>query len=279
MDNALNIKHSYELTKSVVSASNLWFVLILLAGIFLTYLVAMAIETLVQYIEDRNPRAVWVLDTATQPFLMFILSVSYGIGFTFLVLPGTWKMSIDASPTIILLINFFWLAFNFLQILITSVARRWSDKLKRAILAVIVVIFAIITIVLFYQSYVAILVSALFALFFVFIIEKIISSRKPKIVEKVVIPKKMVISHIYLSTSEPHDRVSGAIDLIKEAIVEIPGADKDPQVTLSSFLPNAFDLMVKYFILKPEKFEELKNTVNLNIIKKLNEKGIKISTA
>jgi hypothetical protein len=35
--------------------------------------------------------------------------------------------------------------------------------------------------------------------------------------------------------------------------------------------------MVKYFIEQPENFDGKKNDVNINIIKKLNENGIKIS--
>jgi hypothetical protein len=277
MGNASDLGNSLNQAKTLLSSNNLLFILILLAGVFLTYLAALAIDTLGNLLEEKRPRAIWLLDAATQPFLMFILNFAVGVGYGFVNIPATWRTVADPLPTIILFINLLWFVYNFLQSFIFNVLRRMADRMKKIILFTVILAMVVLVIVLFYQSYVALIASALLALLFVLIIQKVVAMRKPKLVDKVVIPKKMVISHVYISTTETHDKVSGAIELIKQAMAEIPDIGKDPQATLSGFVPGAFDVMVKYFIERPDKFDAKKNDVNLNIIKKLNENGIKIS--
>jgi hypothetical protein len=277
MGTASNLGKTFDQAKGLVSADNLFFILILCAGVFLAYLATLGIDALATLLEDKKPRAIWVLDAATQPFLMFILNVAVGIGLGFARLPPSWRAVTEPLPTIILFINLLWFIYNFLQTFVLNVLRRMADRWKKTILTAAILAMVILVIVVFYQTYAALITSALLSLLFVLIIQKIVAMRKPKLVGKVVIPKKMVISHVYISTSETHDKVSGAIDLIKRAIGEIPDIGKDPQVSLSGFVPGAFDVMVKYFIEQPENFDGKKNDVNINIIKKLNENGIKIS--
>jgi hypothetical protein len=272
-----DIGQTFNQAKGFVSSDNLIFILILCAGVFVTYLAALAIDALASVLEEKRPRAIWLLDAATHPFLMFILNIAIGVGLGFAYLPPNWRAVVDPLPTIILFINLLWFGYNFLQFFVINVLRRLADRMKKAILIMAILIMVLLLIVLFYQSYTALITSALLSLLFALIIQKIVAMRKPKLVDKVVIPKKMVISHVYISTAETHDKVSSAIELIKQAMVEVPDIGKDPQAMLSGFVPGAFDVMVKYFIERPENFDAKKNDVNLNIIKKLNENGIKIS--
>jgi hypothetical protein len=277
MGTAADIGQAFSQTKGLVTANNLIFILVLCAGVFLTYLAALAIDALGSVLEEKRPRAIWLLDAATHPFLMFILNIAIGVGLGFAYLPAAWRQVVDPLPTIILFINLLWFGYNLLQSFVINILRNIADRIKKAILIVAILAMVLLLIVLFYQSYAALITSALLSLLFALIIQKIVAMRKPKLVGKVVIPKKMVISHIYISTGETHDKVSSAIDLIKQAMAEVPDIGKDPQASLSGFVPGAFDVLVKYFIEKPENFDAKKNDVNLNIVKKLNENGIKIS--
>ncbi len=277
MGNNTDLQTVWHRSRAVVSSNNLLFLLILLAGIFMTYMAALAIDIFSRYLEDKKYRAGWIFDIALQPFLMFILNISYGIAFTFLALPPAWKNAIDNSPAIVLFINLMWLIYNVFQSLIFNWAARLPNRIKRLLQFFIVLILASVLVILFYQSITAVMTSAGITLLFVLIIDRIVIMRKPKVVEKPFIPKKMVISHIFISGVETHDRIAGAIELIKAAIVEVPNTGKDPAVTLSGFVPGAFDLMIKYFIDKADMYDQVRNEVNLNIIRHLNERGIKIN--
>ncbi len=277
MGNNTDLQTVLHRSKAVVSSNNLLFLLILLAGIFMTYMAALAIDIFSRYLEDKKYRAGWIFDIALQPFLMFILNLSYGIAFTFLALPLAWKNAIDNSPAIVLFINLMWLIYNVFQSLIFNWAARLPNRIKRLLQFFIVLILASVLVILFYQSITAVMTSAGITLLFVLIIDRIVIMRKPKVVEKPFIPKKMVISHIFISGIETHDRIAGAIELIKAAIIEVPNTGKDPAVTLSGFVPGAFDLMIKYFIDKADMYDQVRNEVNLNIIRHLNERGIKIN--
>jgi hypothetical protein len=277
MGTSSNLGKTFSQAKGLLSSNNLVFILILCAGVFMTYLAAMAIDALGSMLENRRPRAIWLMDAATQPFLMFIMNVAIAVGLGFAVLPLSWRPVVEPLPAIMLFINLLWFGYNLWQSFVLNVLRRMADRAKKTILIATILAMILLLIVIFYQAYIALVTSALISLFLVLVIQKIVTLRKPKLVEKVVIPKKMVISHVYISTSETHDKVSGAIALIRQAIAEIPDIGKDPQATLSGFVPGAFDVVVKYFIERPENFDGKKNDVNLNIIKKLNENGIKIS--
>lgn len=277
MGNNTDLQTVLHRSKAVVSSNNLLFLLILLAGIFLTYMAALAIDIFSRYLEDKKYRAGWIFDIALQPFLMFILNISYGIAFTFLALPPAWKNAIDNTPAIVLFINLMWLIYCVFQSLIFNWAARLPNRIKRLLQFFIVLVLAAVVVIIFYQSITAVMTSAGISLLFLLIIDRIVIMRKPKVVEKPFIPKKMVVSHIFISGVETHDRIAGAIELIKAAIVEVPNTGKDPVVTLSGFVPGAFDLMIKYFIEKAERFDQVRNEVNLNIIRHLNERGIKIN--
>lgn len=277
MANTVDLHTAMRQTQTVVSLDNLFFLLIILAGIFLTYLAALAIDIFSRYLEDKKYRAGWIFDIALQPFLMCILNISYGIAFTFLALPPAWKNAIDNTPAIVLFINLMWLIYGVFQSLIFNWAARLPNRIKRLLQFFIVLVLAAVVVIIFYQSITAVMTSAGISLLFLLIIDRIVIMRKPKVVEKPFIPKKMVVSHIFISGVETHDRIAGAIELIKAAIIEVPNTGKDPVVTLSGFVPGAFDLTIKYFIDKIDQFDAVRNEVNLNIIRHLNNHGIKIN--
>lgn len=276
MTNTTDLHTVVHQTQAVVSTNNLFFLLIMLAGVFLSYLAALAIDILSRFLEAKKYRTGWIFDIALLPFLMFILNISYGIAYSFLALPPGWKYAIENSPAIVLFINLMWLIHNVFQSLIFNWASRLPHRIKRLLQFFIVFVLAAFLVIIFYQTFTAVMISAGISLLFYLIIDRIAAMQKPKVVEQPFIPRKMVISHIFISGVETHDRISDAIELIKAAIIEVPDTGKDPQVMLSGFVPGAFDLMIKYFIDKADNFDSVRNEVNLNIIRHLNNYGIKI---
>ena len=178
---------------------------------------------------------------------------------------------------IFLFINIGWFLFKLIPTLLLKVFRALHGNVIKFTKILIVLLWAILLIVFYAPQYIALLVGAALALMFAFIADKLITMPKPRIIKPAVIPKKIVITHIYISTKMTHEAVSQAIQLIKEAINEIEGTGEEPQVSLSAFKPGAFDIVVKYTVLKAEIVSTIKEKVNINIIKKLNENNIELS--
>ena len=265
--------------ETIFSIGNLYFLLIIAASIFLAYLTSVILNSVSIIIEERKPWLTLLVDMLAAPFLMFVMNVGYGIGFGFLRLPSSIKPSWESSTTIVLIINLGLLVVNAVPVLLLRLVNTLSSKAARSIKAALALVIGLLIIALFAAHYAALTVSAVFAFIFFLITSWLLSVPKPKIAEQPVIPKRLVIAHVYISTAEPHEKIAEAIDVIHEAIAEIPGVGEKPHASLSGFIPNAVDVLIKYFVLDAMRIEETKEKVNLNILKKLNERKIKLSAA
>lgn len=263
--------------EAILSIGNLYFLLIMLAAILITYFISILLNNIIFFVENKQPSILWIFYSISGPFLMFILNAAYGIGYYYLTLPSTLKNLLEHSVNILLIINLGWLVINFIPTLLLKIVQALSFKMARIIRIFLTVFWVILIILLFYTQYIALIFGTIVATLFSLIVQKIISAPKPKLREKVVIPKKLVMTHLYISTAETHQTVSEAVNLIKEAINEIDGTGDNPHASLSAFKPGAFDILIKYDIKNVEKIGEIKEKVNLNIIKKLNDRNIKFS--
>lgn len=264
-----------EIIATIFVVNNLYFLLIMFATILFAYLIAVILNTFEIVVEESKPILRWIIVFLSLPFLMFIFNVGYGIGYPFLSLPPAWKNALNHSVSIVLIINGMLLIFNVISLFYVI------KKLKFRIIRTVQIIYAVccigILFLLFYTNLGALIFSFALTVLFFFGSQRLLSIRKPKIIEKPVIPKRLIITHIYPSITESHEKITEAIKLIKEAISEIPGTGDIAQVSASGFTPGAIDLLIKYYIIDSEKLEEIKSEVNLNIIKKLNEKNIKLA--
>jgi len=261
------------------SVSNLYFILLMVAAIVINYLISTLINTARLLIERKNSNIISIINSITGPLLMFFLNAAYGIGYDYLSLPLSLEASLKHSPAILLIINGLWLAINIIPELLMKIFKALTPVKIKLIKRGLILAGLILIIILFYAHYVAILASALLAVIFFLIAQKITLIPKPTFAEKATIPKRLITTHLYISTKETHESVKQAIELIKSSICEIENTGENPRASLSGFTPGAFDILIQYYITAPEKIDEVKELVNLNIIKKLNEKNINFSTS
>ncbi len=264
--------------ENLLSTGSLYFFLIQCAAIFLTYLVSIILSSLSNIIEDKNPRISWIVDAFMPAILMFIMCIGYGIGFDYLSLPAPLKIALEPSRTIILLIALGALLTQFLPALLLRIVKSFTASSARMIQAGIGIIFTIIVILMYINLVKALVLSLFCGIVFYLITVWMLTKPKPKVMQQPVIPKRLVISHVYISTAESHENIEKSIRLIREAIQETVGTGDSPQVSPSGFIPGAVDVIIKYFIMDASMMEQVKTKVNLNILKKLNEHTIKMAS-
>jgi hypothetical protein len=261
------------------STGSLYFFLIQCAAIFLAYMVSVITGSLSNIVEDKNPRVSWIVDALTPALLMFIMCIGYGIGFDYLPLPALLTTALEPSRTIILFITLGILFTQFLPAMFLRMMRNFTASSARMIQAGIGIICTFIVILMYVSQVKALVLSLICGIVFYLITVWMLSKPKPKVMQQPVIPKRMVISHIYISTSESHENIEKSIRLIRDAITETVGTGDSPQVSPSGFIPGAVDVIIKYFIMDASMMEQVKSKVNLNILKKLSDHSIKMASA
>ncbi len=259
------------------SINNLYFILLMVAAIVINYLISTLLNTTRLFMEKKKPGLISIIDSISGPLLMFFLNAAYGIGYDYLSLPLSFEIYLRHSPSILLIINGLWLAYNIIPELLIKIFKALTPAKVKFIKRGLVLASLILIIILFHAHYIAILASVFVAIIFFFIAQKIAVIPKPSFAEKVVVPKRLITMHLYISTKETHDSVKQAIDLVKNSISEIQNTGENPRVSLSGFTPGAFDILIQYYIMDPERIDEIKEQVNLNIIKKLKEEKVQFS--
>ncbi|HEX7319069.1 MAG TPA: hypothetical protein VF399_01780 [bacterium] len=264
--------------EQLFSTGSLYFFLIQCAAIFLAYMVSVITSSLSNIIEDKNPRISWIVDALTPALLMFIMCIGYGIGYDYLSFPSLLKMALEPSRTIILFITLGVLLTQFLPAMLLKTVKSFTASGARMIQAGIGIIYTIIIILMYIDLVKALVLSLFCGIIFYLITVWMLSKPKPRVMQQPVIPKKLVISHVYISTTETHENIEKSVRLIREAITETVGTGDSPQVSPSGFIPGAVDIILKYFVMDASQMEQIKSKVNLNIIKKLSEHTIKMAS-
>uniref|UniRef100_A0A7C4XG24 Mechanosensitive ion channel MscS C-terminal domain-containing protein n=1 Tax=candidate division WOR-3 bacterium TaxID=2052148 RepID=A0A7C4XG24_UNCW3 len=254
--------------------NNLYFLLIIIGAILFVYILAIFLNNLRRTAGENNQNIGSIVEILSFPFLVFILSSCYGIGFLFLKLPSSWKDALSATPAIVLIISGMAFIFNIISFILKVGP---NLKIKRIIQTTFCGFCIGILIYCFYKNLAGLIFSLALSAVFFFVVYKFLKFRKIAETEKPVITGQLVITHIYPSSAVFQERIKEAMEIIKEAISETPGTGEVLQILASDFTPRGIDLQIKYYITDRQNFDEVKSKVNLNIIKKLNERNIKLT--
>jgi hypothetical protein len=267
------------ITEKILAAGNLYFILIIGAAIFINYLIVFLMKAITANIDEKKANKLWIINIVKGPFMILIINAGYGFGYSYLELPLSMRPALGNTTNILWVINLGWLAFNSVHGIVVRLFKAVPVGTIRFINFFVICIWTILIFILFRGQYIALLIAIAWSVVFIFVIQKfIVTVHRPAITKKVVIPKRLIMTHIYLASSETDEAVARALKFIKEAIQEVKGTEDNPRATLSGFTKGGFDILIKYFVIEPENMEQIKERVNLNIIK-LNQGNIKLSTA
>jgi hypothetical protein len=260
------------------NTSNLIFIGILFAGFVIMYLCTIALKALRALVADSRKGLLWLFDGFFGPLMMFIAVTAYSIAYSFLKLPFLSSSMIERTPGILLFINGGWLLLSGGKHSLIRIFRVLNQKFLTVYMIGCVLATGAVIALLYYQYYPALLLSAVVTVVFILLVIEI-TRIAPEIRPGAegATPRRLIMTHIYLATSETDEAVKRAVHAIKEAIESIDGTEKGPYASLAGFTHGAFDILVRYYVTVPEKVDQIKQEVNLSIIKKLRDINIKLS--
>jgi small-conductance mechanosensitive channel len=261
-----------------VTTDNLIFLGILLAGFVAMYFCAIALKALRALVIENNKDLLWLFDGFFAPLMLFIVITAYSIAYSFLKLPFISPDMIERTPGILLLVNAGWVFVRGGKHMLMRIFKVLNQKVLRYYMAGCVVITGVVIALMHYRHYPALVASAIMAVIFILLVIEV-TRIAPEIRSGAedAAPRRLIMTHIYLATSETDEAVKRAIQAIKEAIEATDGTEKGPYASLAGFTHGAFDILIRYYISMPDKLDQVKQEVNLNIIKKLRDINIKLS--
>lgn len=264
----------------VLTIGNLYFVLFMCGAIFISYLFSVIVITILSIKDGKPGIASMIADIFEGPFMFFIFNAAYGLGYFYLTIPEPAHQILEISVNILFVINLAWLFYRGVTIVFVRSFKAVVPQHLKILKIAITVASVVALVVLFRNHPVALLFSVVIALLFMFIIHRVILTvPAPPLTRKVAVTKKLITTHLYIATSETDESVMRAIGLIREAISEAEGTGEDARASLSGFTTGAFDIVIRYYVTQPQEIDQIKERVNLNIIKKIRDSGIKLSTS
>ncbi len=266
-----------KIFETIFSPGNFIFLGILIVASIATWFLSILLNIVDRYLETRWSPSKRVLDVITQPVLMLVFVTGYALAHPFITLPGLWSEAFGKAAQLLTLITLSWFLVN----LITNIVARLNVALARFLRYLLTIILLSLSALLFIYHVPAIIVGGFFALIFYLLIQQISSLPPPGFArldtEKKIYPR-IIQSHLFLGTKTTGEKIEQALNLIKEAIGEVDGTGQDKSALFSGFAPSGLDILIKYYIIDYQRIDQIKNDVNLKIIKKLNEAGIELGT-
>jgi|GEM_PF-2715394 len=260
------------------SLTNLIFVGILIAGFAIMYVCAIALKALRAVIAEKKKYLLLLFDGLFGPFMMFVVITAYSCAYTFLRLPFVSADMLGRTPGILLLINAGWLLMSGGEKAFITILKVINQKILTIYSIICIVATAMIIVILYYEVYPALILSLILAAIFIMLVNEI-TRIAPELHtgSEQLSSRRLIITHIYIATSETDEAVKRAIQAIKQAIEATEGTEKQPYASLTGFTHGAFDILVRYFITTPEELDQIKQQVNLAIIRKLGDINVKLS--
>ncbi|MBN2620731.1 hypothetical protein JXB22_06520 [candidate division WOR-3 bacterium] len=264
--------------QSYFSTNNMIFIGILIAGLAIMYVCAIAFKALRIVFAEKKKRLLWLFDGCFGPLMFFILVTGYGCAYSFLHLPVLSPDALERAFGILLFINAGWVILNVGKGALIALFRVVSRNVMRIYTIACLIAASAVIIALYSQFYPALIVSAILAILFVLLVNNI-TRIAPEIRpgQDETSPRRLIMTHIYIATSETDEAVKRALQAIREAIEATEGAEKCPYASLAGFTHGAFDILIRYYISIPERLDEVRQEVNLAIIRKLRDINIKMS--
>ncbi len=272
MDKLTNLSRAAEM---VFSLGNFMFLGFLVLGFAGAWLLSILFAVVERYLETRWPPSKKILDVVTQPILMLILVTAYAIGSAFLTLPGAWLDSFSGAGQYLTYLTFSWFAVNLVAVLLARLTVKGARFLRLALFVVLIVLFSL----LFLANWPALIAGVILAALFYILVYRISSLPSPGFVQLAGEHKpypRLIQVHLYLGLKTTGDNIEQAIALIKEAITTVNGTGAEKSAIFSGFAPTGLDIMIKYYIVDLAHLDQVKNDVNLTIVKKLNAAGIEL---
>jgi small-conductance mechanosensitive channel len=264
--------------QSYFNTDNLIFLGILIAGVAIIYVCTIALKSMRMILVEKKRDLVWLLDGCFGPLMFFILATAYGCAYSFLRLPMLSLDALERTLGILLFIDAGWAILNVGKGTLIALFKVVSQSVMRIYTIVCLIVISAVIIALYYQFYSALILGAIIAILFVLLVNeitRIAPEIRPR--QEETLPRRLIMTHIYIATSETDEAVKRALQAIKEAIEATDGTEKSPYASLAGFTHGAFDILIRYYISVPEKLDEVKQEVNLAIIRKLRDINIKLS--
>lgn len=250
----------------------------LVLGFVLAWVLSILLVVVERYLETRWPPSKKILDVVFQPILMLVMVTGYALGHTFLTLPGSWFAWFAGAATYLTYLTFSWFLVN----LGAAAVGRWTIKGARIVRLGLIIVLVVLSSLLFLNNWPVLLVGGIIALIFLALIYQIISFPSPGFVQLASEHKaypRLIQVHLYLSLKTPGAKIEQALGLIKEAVTECGGTGEEKSAIFNGFAPDGLDIWIKYYIVDLAHLDQTKNSVNLTIVKKLNEAGIELGTS
>lgn len=207
---------------------------------------------------------------------MLVFVTGYSLAYNFLTLPF-WYDLLSRSALFLTYLTFSWFLVNLITVLFSLFVVK-GIKLIRTLL---IVIFLFVSSVLFLSTPLVLAIGAVLAVLFYFLIHRIASLPTPGFVQLVDEHKtypRLIQIHLFLSPKMTGEKIERTLNLIKEAIADIKGTGEERTAIFCGFAPSGLDILIKYYIVDHARLDQIKNDVNLTIVKKLNEAGIELGS-
>ena len=262
----------------IFSLGNFIFLGFLVLGFMVAWLLSILFAVVERYLETRWPPSKKILDVVTQPILMLVLVTGYAIGNAFLTLPGSWLEWFSGAAQYLTYLTFSWFLVNLLSVLLARLTVKGARFLRFVLIVVFVVLFSL----LFLGNWPALVAGVILAVLFYILVYRISSLPSPGFVQLAGEHKaypRLIQIHLYLGLKTTGDKIEQAISLIKDAVATVNGTGDEKSAIFSGFAPTGLDIMIKYYIVDLAQLDQVKNDVNLTIVKKLNAAGIELGAA
>lgn len=263
---------------SYINSDNLIFVGILSAGVAVMYLCTIAFKALRMILAEKKRNILWLFDGCFGPCMFFVLTTAYSGAYSFLRIPALSTAAIEQTFGILLYVNAGWLILSLGKRVLIVLFKVVSQNTMRIYTIAWLVGIGVGIIVLYYRFYAALIFSAIVAIVFIVLVNEITRiAPEIRLGQEETSPRRLIMTHIYIATSETDEAVKRALQAIKQAIETVDGTEKGPYASLAGFTRGAFDILVRYYISVPEKLDEIKQEVNLAIIRTLKDINVKLS--
>lgn len=261
-----------------LSTDNLIFIGIMIAGFAVMYVCTVGLKALRIVVSEKRQNLLLLFDALFGPVMFFVMITAYSCAYTFLRVPFLSPHMLERTPGILLLVNAGWLLLSVGKKLLITIFKVLNQRLLAVYTVACLVVVGAIILLIYHQYYPAMILSAILTVLFILLVNEI-TQIAPELQthQDQLSSRRLIISHIYIATSETDDAVKRAIHAIKEAIDATEGTEKGSYAALTGFTHGAFDLLVRYYIESPENLDQIKQEVNLAIIRKLRDIDVKLS--
>jgi len=167
------------------------------------YLLAMLLNTLQQVIEAKQRSLLWIFEGLEKPLLMLLLNTAYILGSSSMKIPFISSVQIDHTLDILLLMNIAWFSITLGTSILVTIFKALPRQIIKYFAGALVIIWIIVITALHLPYYPALIMGALFGGLFMFLAARASDmAPRQRIASQEVISKRLIITHIYISTSE-----------------------------------------------------------------------------